>query len=103
MPQFEDFKYSYEFYERGYVKNKFDRHITDATKKEWDRLIRIHFESIDDYHNKINRNIKFDIGENALKILNQLKTEINNKDPKAIITFNKVLLEQQMFLLNSIK
>jgi len=102
-PQFEDFKFSYEFDENGYIKNKFNRHITDATKKEWDRLIRIHFESINDYHYKENRNIKFDIGDKASFLLIQLLSEIKEKNINSIITFNKLLLEQQRYLINTIK
>lgn len=102
-PKFKDFEYTYKFDDNGFIIDKQPRHITDATKKEWDRLIRIHFESLQDYHSKNNRNIKFDIGEEGAKILSILEKEIKEDCDSSINTFNLLLLKQQEFILKSIK
>lgn len=52
------FNYSYTFNENGEIKEKTMRNFTDASRDEFDRLVRVSFEAIADYNNKENRNIK---------------------------------------------
>ena len=57
-PKYEYFKYDYTFGKYGCVISKTPRNITDSTRKEIDRFKRIALESVNDYHDKDNRNIK---------------------------------------------
>ena len=60
-PKYRDFKFDYEFNDLGQIINKYPRHETDASHKEFDRFVRISFESVKKFHEKENRktNIKF--------------------------------------------
>ena len=43
LPKYDCFAYDYEFNESGQIVNKSSRKITDATRKEFDRFVRISF------------------------------------------------------------
>lgn len=101
-PKFDDFSYSYEFDAHGNQINKSLRHITDATKKEWDRILRISFEALDDYHNKDNRNIKNAINQQAEIALNKLIDDITHDSPNSLNSFEELLEIQQQSLLKNL-
>jgi Alw26I/Eco31I/Esp3I family type II restriction endonuclease len=78
-PKLEYFKYDYKFNENGKIYETTPRNITDATKKEKDRLIRIALESVDEYHNKKNRNMKASLDKMDIERLNQMCMLIINE------------------------
>jgi Alw26I/Eco31I/Esp3I family type II restriction endonuclease len=78
-PKLEYFKYDYKFDENGKIYETTPRNITDATKKEKDRLIRIALESVDEYHNKKNRNMKASLDKMDIERLNQMCMLIINE------------------------
>lgn len=53
-----DFDYSYQFNELGEIVQRLPRHFTDRNDKECERYKRIAVESIYDYNDKANRNLK---------------------------------------------
>jgi Alw26I/Eco31I/Esp3I family type II restriction endonuclease len=78
-PKLEYFKYDYKFDENGKIYETTPRYITDATRKEKDRFIRIAFESVDEYHNKKNRNMKASLDKMDIERLNQMCMLIINE------------------------
>lgn len=56
-PKMEYFRFSYSFGGNGQIIKKEQRHITDATNKEYDRYKRICFESLDESKSKENRRV----------------------------------------------
>lgn len=86
----EYFNYSYSFDKNGNILRKTKRNITEATKKEYPRFVRISFKAIEDFHEKENRNIKVDLSEHAAQIKN-LKTNIASGIP---LEANKKELEK---------
>lgn len=65
----EYFNYDYKFDENGYPTNIQDKVKTDLYNKEIARLYRVSLDSIDEYHNKENRNLKFDLSYEQLEML----------------------------------
>ena len=55
---YSDFAFDYKFNEKGEILEKKPRHITDRSVNEFERYKRIAFESVFDYNNKDNRNVK---------------------------------------------
>ncbi len=60
-PNYDYFKYSYTFNEKGEIIAKTDRHYTDRNQYETDRYRRIAIESVYDYNEKDNRHNKNDL------------------------------------------
>ncbi|MEG1312351.1 MAG: hypothetical protein RR942_17775 [Romboutsia sp.] len=63
------FDYDYKFDENGYPTQIQEKVKTDLYDKEISRLHRVSLESIDEYHNKENRNLKFDLSDEQVEIL----------------------------------
>ncbi|MCD8801641.1 hypothetical protein K1Y24_06670 [Mammaliicoccus sciuri] len=85
------FKFKYLFDDTGKVIKSIPRKVSDANKKEYSRFIRISYDSIIDYKLKsdTNRLIKPSISPKNLKLLSDLRKNIENKDEKELI-FNKI-------------
>lgn len=88
-PKFGCFNYDYTFDNYGNIISKKIRHKTDSSKNEFNRYIRIAFESINDYNKKENRNIKNNLDEKDLKILSDICKKINQNEKKHVI-INKI-------------
>lgn len=56
-PKYEYFQYDNEFNELGVIINQKQRNITEATKKEFNRFVRIALNSVDEFYKKENRRI----------------------------------------------
>lgn len=63
------FEYNYKFNENGYATAIEEKIKTDLYDKEIARLYRVSLESIDEYHSKENRNLKFDLNNEQLEML----------------------------------
>lgn len=63
------FDYDYKFDENGYPTQIQEKVKTDLYDKEIARLHRVSLESIDEYHNKENRNLKFDLSGEQVEML----------------------------------
>lgn len=99
-PKFDYFLYSYTFNEHGMVCEASDRYVTDATRKEIDRFIRVAFEAVDNYHDKENRNIKSILDLNDIKILDDTCNNINQgKDRNAILLLVNLVKQIQIKLI----
>lgn len=72
------FKYRYEFDENGNITAKTERNVTGSAKLEFERFVRISFESVDDFHEKSDQNRKgaHDISGFLLQSLIQLRNNI---------------------------
>ncbi|GHV00068.1 hypothetical protein FACS1894211_06620 [Clostridia bacterium] len=102
-PKFADFAFDYTFDDDGEQCSKTARHITDATRKEWDRIIRVSFESLEDYHAKDNRHIKTAIDGKTDDLMKKLSKDILNSAPTAYQTFEEILVAQQKHLLGAVR
>ncbi|MFI3167098.1 MAG: Alw26I/Eco31I/Esp3I family type II restriction endonuclease [Bacillota bacterium] len=85
-----DFAYKYSFNDLGVITTQVDKKANDANRKEWERYVRIAFDSIDEFFEKDNRNIKHSI-ENA--ILVKLDELINKIDEQEIGISKSILLD----------
>lgn len=94
-PKYEYFKYDYVFGENGRIIKKTIRNITDSTKKEIDRFKRIALESVDDYHDKDNRNIKTKFSGSDFKKLMQIVNLIPYKSINSIKELFRGFMEEQ--------
>ena len=80
------FNYNYTFDPYGNITSKHLRHKTDASRDEFNRYIRIAFESINDYNKKDNRNIKNNLDKKDLEVLSNICTMINQNMNNTLIT-----------------
>jgi len=81
VPKMEYFLYDYKFNSKGEIVGKKPRNITDSSRKEFDRFIRIAFEAVDDYQEKENRNVKTCLDSSDEFLLKSLcKDILNGKD-----------------------
>ena len=83
MPKYEMyFKYKYDFDSKGNIVGKSSRNITDASRHEFERFVRISFDSVDDFHDKSaeNRNATPNISIDALQTLYQLRKSIESNN-----------------------
>jgi Alw26I/Eco31I/Esp3I family type II restriction endonuclease len=71
-PKLKYFEYDYQFNKFGQIINRQPRNITDSTRKEFERFIRIAFESVNDYHEKDNRNILSQLDQRDEEFLSSL-------------------------------
>lgn len=86
-PKFDCFNYNYTFNAHGEITSKSLRHKTDSSKNEFNRYVRIAFDSVKDYNEKDNRNLKNSLDSNDLQQLLKICSLINqNKDNTFIMT-----------------
>lgn len=100
-PKCEYFKYNYKFDESGDIISKTVRNISDATRKEYSRFIRISFESVIDFSEKENRNAKANFNRDISKEIDSLVRKINSRAPSESIVndFYKIVSDMQDDLL----
>lgn len=85
-PKFDCFNYNYSFNARGEIIFKYLRHKTDSSKNEFNRYVRIAFDSVKDYNEKDNRNLKNSLDSDDLQQLLKICSLINqNKDNNLIM------------------
>lgn len=88
-PNYEYFKFSYQFNEKGEIISKEPRHYTDRNQNETDRYKRIAINSVYDYSEKDNRHNNNDltlVEKNCLKsICRSIEDGINISDGKKLI------------------
>lgn len=77
-PNYDYFKYSYTFNEKGEIIGKTDRHYTDRNQYETDRYKRIAIEAVYDYSEKDNRHNKHDLTSSELASLKSTCTSIES-------------------------
>lgn len=77
---FVSFKYSYEFGEDGIVTKVEERNITDSTKKEMGRFIRVAIQSVFDYNDKENRNTRVNLSQDELIELKKISEMIMKRE-----------------------
>ena len=82
-PNYEYFKYSYEFDARGNIVSKDDRHFTERNAQEMERYSRIAIESVYDFNNKENRNLQNDLTASELRMLSDVCDCIQQNDSGA--------------------
>ena len=94
-PKYEYFKYDYTFGSYGRIINKTIRNITDSTRKEIERFKRIALESVNDYHDKDNRNIKTKFSNTDFKKIIGIINLIPYKSTNDITKLFKEFMESQ--------
>jgi len=103
-PKFDYFNYNYEFNELGEIVSRTKRNITDSTRKEIMRFIRISFESVDDYHTKENRNLKTILDINEYNIIEQIQKHIDKKDfNNAYVLFKRVVSNMEKRIVDDLR
>ena len=104
-PKYEKyFKYKYEFYPDGSIKQKYPRPITDSAKDEFNRFTKVSFQSVDDFHSKINRNNHSTISECQKNKLIDIQSNIMNSMSNDVIfqKWTDYILTMQQELLHNI-
>lgn len=79
-PNYDYFKYSYKFNEKGEIVAKTNRHYTDRNQYETDRYRRIAIEAVYDYSEKDNRHNKHDLTLSELAVLKSICKSIESFD-----------------------
>ena len=83
-PKMACFEHDYKFNNLGEIIDKTPRNITDSTRKEFDRFVRIAFKAVEDYQEKENRNVKTCLDSADEKLLKALCNDIlSNKDDRS--------------------
>ena len=77
MSKMQCFEYNYRFNALGQIIDQSDRNITDSTRKEFERFVRIAIESVYDYNDKENRNFKVVLSNQEQLSLNLVCSSIN--------------------------
>lgn len=77
-PNYEYFKYSYTFDNKGNIISKTDRHYTGRNQNETYRYKRIALESVYDYNEKNNRNLRHNLNSEELEILQSICADIES-------------------------
>lgn len=77
-PNYKYFKYSYTFNDKGEIINKTERHYTGRNQNETDRYKRIAIESVYDYNEKNNRNMRHNLTTEEISILFNICKDIEN-------------------------
>lgn len=96
-PNFHYFTNSYEFDNKGNITKHTPRHYTDRNKNETDRYVRIAIESVYDFNEKSNRNIKNNLSERELEKLDEIVYDIEHQ------LENKIIKNRIIELLNEIQ
>lgn len=88
-PNYEYFKYSYTFNEKGEIIAKTDRHYTERNQYETDRYRRIAIEAVYDYNEKDNRHNKNNLTSSECEdlkfICNSIENGVSFKDCKQLV------------------
>jgi len=95
------FQYDYEFNEDGNITDYRERNITDATKKEYDRFVRISINSVYDFHEKNNRLRTIAFSDEVNQLIEELINFIN-MDPtnlQAKRKFDEIIEQNQTNIL----
>lgn len=90
LPKYEIFKYDYEMDSDGKILKKKNRNLQDTTKIEFERFVRVSFESVYDFHEKENRNNSAEINSETKGKLELLLENIYN-NPEDNSTYNMFL------------
>jgi len=77
-PNYDYFKYSYSFNDKGEIVGKTDRHYTDRSQYETDRYRRIAIEAVYDYSEKDNRHNRHDLTSTEMATLKSICTQIES-------------------------
>lgn len=85
-PKYVDFKFDYTFNELGQIISKTPRHETDASRKEFDRFVRVSFESVNEFHEKENRKTNICFTPNQMISINMICNLINDDEDDELIT-----------------
>lgn len=102
-PNLQYFDYDYEFGDKGKIIKKTKRNITDATRKEKDRYYRIAVESVYQYHEKENRNIKCSLSNDEKAQIYKLINMLKYKDYIRLRQFlNKIVVDHQNKILKKL-
>lgn len=90
------FKYRYIFDEYGNIVSRTKRNLTDSAKHEFERFVRVSFDSVDDFHYKSNQNRKgkFNISDSLLQSLIQLRYNIENR----VLTNDQLFYEWNIYV-----
>lgn len=83
-PKMKYFRYNYKFNEYGKIIRKTPRNITDSTRKEYGRFVRIAFKAVMDYNEKENRNIKIRLSSTNKFLLMSICKDISNDEPQDV-------------------
>jgi Alw26I/Eco31I/Esp3I family type II restriction endonuclease len=103
-PHYEDFMFDYTFNELSEIVDKSERRFTERSKYEFDRYVRIAFQSVVEYHEKENRNFAHNLNISELDILRNITTTIaKNQFKDAFLSLNKLMMEIQNRLIENIK
>lgn len=102
-PKLEDFKYDYSFSNLGEIESKKRRNITESSKQEKERFVRVSFDSVIDYNDKENRNTKPSLTKNEIVLIDELLLMIDNHEKESIKSFYKIMNEIQNALINRLK
>lgn len=93
LPKIQYFKNDYTFNECGEIITVQPRRITDSTKKEFNRFVRISFDAVYDFHEKNNRSIKVKFSKEIEEKLKDVKKAIkNNPEQKSTLSNFKELI-----------
>lgn len=88
-PHYADFDYSYEFNELGEIVHRVPRHFTERNENECERYKRIAIESIYDYNDKANRNLKPFLTSSEMQqldsICQRIAKDVNIEEIKSLI------------------
>lgn len=78
-PKYEYFNYTYHFNAKGEITQCEPRHFTDRNENEMKRFKRIAFDSVREYNDKRNRNVKPDLTPYEKALLHHLCHDILNR------------------------
>ncbi|AVP66356.1 Alw26I/Eco31I/Esp3I family type II restriction endonuclease [Clostridium botulinum] len=104
-PKYEYFAYSYKFNELGEIISTSPRHFTERNLNEAKRYKRIAIQSVYDYNNKDNRNIKSNLDYYDIAFLNSICNDIIAKKPYENIklSIESLMKQIQLKLIEKIK
>lgn len=93
-PKNDFFKYDYKFDENGNIRTKVERNITDSTRKEYQRLVKISFDSIEEYNDKENRIIS--VNTFPQKVVERMEELAESIKKEESFNISKRLLKEVM-------
>ena len=100
-PKMAYFNYDYEFNNEGKIIKKSPRKLNDANKKEFDRLVKVSINSLNDFSQKSNRKVKVQYSELVNTELENILELVKRQNyPRAYKSFINMLETYQKNLLN---
>lgn len=90
------FRYNYHFDPINGSYDKTPKKVSKQLTKEYERYIRVSFQSVDDYHNKNNRHIKPILNKQEQQELESLCEKINTDVSDSVIFSQFVLLNKSI-------